>query len=750
MAMFGRLLRHLRSGHEGKRKWSPGEVRELINRGQLADASAALAALSEATPQRDVEIHCLKGEIAFREHRDVDAQADFRAALALAPGSGDAHYGLSLVLMSQREGETALRHAQFAVNSGLTEPRFSAQLGLCQLEMGNYTLAEKALQQATRLAPDDKASWNNLGIAARARGNVSRAMAAFRRALEINPGFALAAANIQQLKQEIEAAGATIKTDSAQNKGGTELVVGHKLGPVRELASRGEIGAAIDACEALCAEHSDDIELVIELNRLYRANGDPQTGLDALEAFRVGHPHDIAVTAELGKGWLRESEFKRAKPLLSEALEALPDDVELLLAMADIREEQNRYADAGKLIERAYAIDSSIHMKGRLASNLVTRCRYDDAIKLIEEMVAEHPSVATDVSGMRVYSLTHLGRHDEALPMLEQVIALHPNDPNKRFPRATIHLLNERFAEGWDDYAYRNLSSTKHLRMVAFPQWRGEPLQGKAILVLAEQGLGDQVMFANCLPDLLERKPARTIVEAIDRVAPTLARSFPSCEVIATKQDNRLDWVRALGHVDYFIPVADLPQIFRRTREHFPHHDGYLQADPTRVAFWAERLAGLGARPKIGVSWRGGTELTRTGLRSMDVAMLGPLMHAVEADYVCLQYGDVKDDLAKAEAAELRLHYWPESIKDLDEFAALVSALDLVITVCNTTVHYAGALGTPVWVMSPKIPEWRYGLYSESLPWYPSSRMYRQQVAGDWTYLIDCMRRDLVARFAAQ
>jgi tetratricopeptide (TPR) repeat protein len=97
-----------------------------------------------------------------------------------------------------------------------------------------------------------------------------------------------------------------------------------------------------------------------------------------------------------------------------------------------VREEQNKYAEAGELIERAFAIDSSLHMRGRLASSLVARCRYADALDLIDEMLAEEPSVFTDLVALRVYSLTHLGRHDEALPILDKEIELSPNDPNKR------------------------------------------------------------------------------------------------------------------------------------------------------------------------------------------------------------------------------------------------------------------------------------------------------------------------------
>jgi hypothetical protein len=194
--------------------------------------------------------------------------------------------------------------------------------------------------------------------------------------------------------------------------------------------------------------------------------------------------------------------------------------------------------------------------------------------------------------------------------------------------------------------------------------------------------------------------------------------------------------------------MGDLPRFFRRRREDFPMHEGYLHADAQRVAHWRQALeARDDSRPlRIGVSWRGGTESTRTSVRSLTVTDLAPLFGAVDAQWVCLQYGDVAADLSTASQAGLAMAYWPESIKDLDEFAALIQALDLVITVCNTTVHYAGALGKPVWVIAPKVPEWRYGLKNESMPWYPSSRLWRQTVAGEWHSVIDALADQLHER----
>ena len=169
-------------------------------------------------------------------------------------------------------------------------------------------------------------------------------------------------------------------------------------------------------------------------------------------------------------------------------------------------------------------------------------------------------------------------------------------------------------------------------------------------------------MFASCLPDLLALKPSRVVVEAVERVAPTLARSFPDCEVISSKQDAAMTWLRDLGELDCYVSLGDLPQRFRRSASDFPRHAGYLQADAGRTEQWRGELLRLGARLNIGVSWRGGTETTRRVLRTLDVTQLAPLQHAVDANWVCLQYGDVKADLRAAEEASMGLHYWPESI----------------------------------------------------------------------------------------
>jgi Flp pilus assembly protein TadD len=747
MSLISKVLGHVAREVSGARRFTAPEVHELIQQGRVEEAKKAAARLHADTADREVVMLCLLGEVAFRKHEDAEAERLFREALKIAPGRPEGHYGLSLVMLARNEGEAALRHAQFAANAEGKEARFFAQLGLCQLSLNNYRQAAGVLAQATRLDPLDKSSWNNFGIASRAHGKLTHARKAFKRALEIDPAFDSARNNLRLLELDAQTLGDHSSVETGGEAAAEQLGAHVGLHEVRQLRSEDRLADALESCESLFLNHPEDGSIVVELYQLYREFGDVGSGIDAMQAYLIAYPDDEAVTHALIQALVQERDFKAAKPLLEKALERNPSDTSLIVAMADVRMEQGRYLDAGELIAKAFEIAPSMDMKGRLAASCLARCDYDRTLRLVDEMLAEDPGVAEMIAAVRVDALTHSGRHDEALPILDTLINRSPHDHARRFPRAAIHLLNERFEQGWEDYLYRNLASTKHLRMVALPQWSGQPIEGKRLLVLAEQGLGDQVMFASCLPDLLKEQPSRVVVEVVDRVAPTLARSFPEVEVVSTKQDRALDWIRDIGEMDYFIPIGDLPRLYRKRRQDFPPHNGYLVPDSARVAHWRTQLAGLGHKPRIGVSWKGGTEPTRTVMRTMKASQVAALATTVDAEWVCLQYGPVSEALDEARAAGMHLHHWPEAIKNLDEFAALISALDLVVTVCNTTVHYAGALGKPVWVMAPKIPEWRYGLHSTVMPWYPSSRLFRQQVVGDWVGVLAAVGSELSDHF---
>jgi hypothetical protein len=182
----------------------------------------------------------------------------------------------------------------------------------------------------------------------------------------------------------------------------------------------------------------------------------------------------------------------------------------------------------------------------------------------------------------------------------------------------------------------------------------------------------------------------------------------------------------------------------RRRAADFPQRS-YLHADPARVRAWRERLAACGPGPKVGISWRGGTPTSRSGLRSLELARFAPFLAGVPAVWVSLQYSDCREELdGFARRHRVTVRHWQEAIDDYDETAALVSALDVVVSVCTAIVHLSGSLGQRALVMVPHAAEWRYGAAGETMPWYPSVRLFRQRARGDWDAVFEALGRELL------
>jgi hypothetical protein len=277
------------------------------------------------------------------------------------------------------------------------------------------------------------------------------------------------------------------------------------------------------------------------------------------------------------------------------------------------------------------------------------------------------------------------------------------------------------------------------------PRWDGSPLAGRTLLVHAEQGLGDEIMYASCMPEAIAQA-RHCVIECADRLVPIFTRSFPQATVRAVAKGDTGEWLKNVPPIDVQIPAGSLPLHLRRTAADFPRERAYLKADPARVALWGTRLAGLRPGLKVGLSWRGGTSLTRSVLRSIPLERLLPLLQQEGMCFVSLQYGDVREDLDRVVRRHgVSIQHWQEAIDDYEETAALMCALDLTISVCTAVVHLGGALGRPVWTMAPLRPEARYGVSGESMPWYASVRMFRQPRYEDWDSVISKVAGELAA-----
>jgi Flp pilus assembly protein TadD len=340
-----------------------------------------------------------------------------------------------------------------------------------------------------------------------------------------------------------------------------------------------------------------------------------------------------------------------------------------------------------------------------------------------------------------------LGRLPEALADYDRALALRPDFPLAAFHLGLARLLAGDYERGWEGYDLRRLSSDYPAPAASAPRWDGSPLAGRALLVTREQGLGDELMFASMLPQLLAQAGA-CIVECDPRLLTLFRRSFPAASFFGTEPGGGLPQWLASSPIDLRIEAGSLPRLLRRRAADFPRHEGYLRADPQKVARWRARLAELGPGLKIGLAWTGGVRRTRRELRSLPLEQLLPLLRVRGAHFVSLQYApDARDEIDALRIRHgIQVEHWPEAIDDYDQTAALVCALDLVISVCTALVHLGGALGRPVWAMVPVGPEWRYGAAGESMSWYPSVRLIRQAAYRQWGPTIAAVSCELQAQ----
>jgi tetratricopeptide (TPR) repeat protein len=523
------------------------------------------------------------------------------------------------------------------------------------------------------------------------------------------------------------------------------LCLGGKLELLKGRAERAQelLSRALDIAP-------QDAEAHLALADLHRRARRFEDALDELSLALHYAPDNAAALFEIGNVRRMQGDLEGAIEAFREATEKDPGMAQAYVELGHVYLTRKRFGEALEVLERAAELDpNSINGQNNLGYVYVRLEQYDRALEVFSRLCAQTPGSMLWPRLNYGNALSHTGQLEASQRVYEYILQHEPNNFTAHWNQAHHMLARKQFAVGWREYHYRlQVEDVWHRRLIPFAPWKGEPLEGKTLVISAEQGLGDQIMFASCLPELV-RRARQVILECDHRLAGLFQRSFPAVRVIGSRQEMNPPWLREVGHPDYHLRAGDLPGFFRMRAEDFPHHDGYLSADPARVARWKERLAALGDGRMIGLSWRGGTRGTRRSLRSLGLSELLPILRIPGLRFVSLQYGECAEELeALRRDTGIEVTHWPEAISDYEETAALCVALDLTVSVCTAVIHLNGALGRPVWVMVPAVPEWRYGVAGETMPWYPAVRLIRQEAKGTWADVFARVARDLKARFA--
>jgi Flp pilus assembly protein TadD len=655
---------------------------------------------------------------------------------------------------------SAFRRA-LRMDDGLAEVH--NDLGAAYFRKGWHGEAEACFRRAIELKPEHGIAQANLGAALRAQGRLSDSRLAFQRALLLKLRGVLP----RFLRWRVSAPAAVVERDPEALK-----ALGRDMKAIGDAVLAGRTAEALKKAQETYARHPEEPDLLHVYAVALEECGKQDQALDKVRAAIRLKPdrteYHMSHARILVRAW-------RPDEALSAAAEALRLEPGSAIVLATIAGIYHPWRDdlAVQAAEQALKIDPKCDLAhGNLASALWALSRLDEAEKHAREAVRLNPKQLSFRANLALV-LKDQGRIEEAQALYRAMVEEAPDYPKicmdmgtlaiecegnaeaarqwyrkaqtvSDNPRAflaegIVNLLAGDFALGWPQYEARKKVLDQRAQQEPFqrfPAWQGEIMEQGRLLVYGEQGLGDEVMFASMYPDLTER--ARHITLLCDiRLQALLERSFPQLRVIGAPREEFATQAAKLEGIDKAVAAGSLGQHFRRQAADFPAR-AYLRADPARSEQWGEKLAALGEGRRVGISWTGGMQRTGRSRRSLTLEQLQPVLGLPGIKWISLQH----NDSGGCEA----IHRFPGVTRDMDELASLISALDLVVSVCNTNVHIAGALGKEVLVMAPFVPEWRYGLSGERMVWYPSARVFRQARYGAWGEVVARVAAELGAR----
>jgi tetratricopeptide (TPR) repeat protein len=358
-----------------------------------------------------------------------------------------------------------------------------------------------------------------------------------------------------------------------------------------------------------------------------------------------------------------------------------------------------------------------------LANAMVDAGELQPAIEHLRHSLSLQPNFAETHNSLGAV-LERQAQYGQAIDSYRRALTLAPNHFEAHVNLGIALLREGNYPAGWAEYEWRlkrKDALARNALLNGKSPWQGEPLANRTILLQAEQGFGDTIQFARYIP-LIAQRGGRVILRCQPKLL-RLLRNLPGLHAASAETD-------ALPEFDVHCSLASLPFIFGTTLQTIPNQGPYLHVDESLVQSWASRLTDQSGL-KVGLAWAGRAEHLDDRNRSVSLEMLKELLHPPGAKFISLQKGDASAQIA-AISESANIVDWTTELHDFADTAALIGALDLIITVDTAVAHLAAALGKPAWVLLPHVPDWRWLLDRSDSPWYPTMQLFRQPGIGDW------------------
>ncbi len=603
-------------------------------------------------------------------------------------------------------------------------------LGLALFHLKRMDDALAALNRAAVINPGSPLIRHNFGLVLLEAGRVDQAICQLGKAISLNPKFAEAHFNLGNAFMRMNRPQEAIPH--------YERAISYNPNHINALYNMGaalrecrHFPLAIKALQRLLNIKPDHRQGLFQLALTYQVSGNLNAAVENYQALLSTEPGFPGASYNLGVCYHEMSRFEDAIKCFRNAISINPGDARAFNYLGLSLEETGQTDEAAASYKTAIMLDNSLReAHSNLANILMNHGEYDQAINTYKESVSLDPVFFTGWYNLG-NCFMELNRLDDAIDMYRTAIKIKPDFVEAHWNLSHALLKKGAYKEGFREYLWRwNRKDAPVLDFTA-PLWNKKPLKNGALLVHAEQGFGDAIQFIRYIP--LLRRYASRILLACDR---SLIDLFSHNKIA----DHIIDKTKIKdfeGSCDAHIPLLNLPSLFTDSLETIPSDIPYIAPDKSMADYFADIVTGE-KYLKIGLVWKGNPGHKNDKNRSCLLDDLAPLLDVPQTRFFSLQK---EGGTARFEDKIIDLS---KHLETFSHTAGAIHHLDLIITVDTSVAHLAGAMGRPVWLLLPYVPEWRWLLDTESTPWYPTMKLFRQHIRGDWSGPVSNMEDQLV------
>jgi len=502
------------------------------------------------------------------------------------------------------------------------------------------------------------------------------------------------------------------------------------LGLLAQQTGRSEVAA--DLLSHAIAFESTDPMFYSYLGRIFHSLGRLDDSIAAnMRALHL-RPNCAQTYFHLALAHHQRGMLKEAAEFYRCALAADPDHADACSNLGTILQAENRLEAAIELYRKSVSIACGAAAFNNLSVALRSLGRLNEAVEAAKEAIAIDSRYALAHNNLGVaYMLQN--RFDEAATCWQRALELQPSMGEPHINLAMAWLLQGDYGRGWREYEWRWVAFPLKKPDFKEPQWHGEALDGKTILLYSEQGFGDILQFIRYAP-MVAQRGGRIVLHAHDELKRLLSPIKCLSQVVGASEH--------LPPFDVQIALMSLPMVFGTTLGDVPPPGDCIRADDDLRATWKERIdaavesVGAHGKLKVGIAWAGRQAHDNDRNRSMTLASFAPVAQVPGVQLFSLQKGEPAQQI-RAAPAMMRIIDLTDGLSDFAETAAMVTNLDLIISVDTAVVHVAAAQDLPVWTLLPFAPDWRWLLDRPDTPWYPSMRLFRQTEHEQWRPVIE-------------